>query len=163
MRKKLVALVLAATMMVGTVGCRYNFKTVIPEPPAVVFERNLVAAADAVDVVATGLIVVNEARKSLEATDQISREQSQNILNALKAIAIKNQAAADAIMLAQVGGSSASDNGWRKALLDVVTEARKIDPSVFAVKNPTSQATLKAALATLQAALMAIEASFGGK
>jgi translation elongation factor EF-1alpha len=162
MRNKLVAMVLALMMAVSTVGCRHNSNTVIPEPPAVVFERNLLAAADATVVIASGLETVNEVRLQLVANGDITPEQSANILAALKSVAIKNQAAVHAIALAQVAGDGV-DTNWRKALIDVVAEARKIDPSVFAIKNQNAQATFQLALATLQATLVAVDAAFGGK
>jgi hypothetical protein len=158
MFNKIIASVLASFMIVAGVGCLHKKST--SEPAQVQIERSLLAAADAVNVVATGLNAVDDARKNLQASNQISAESSQEILEYLKVVAAKNDAAVKVIALAESGNQQAD---WKAAVLDVVASAGQVDLNQFGVKNADSQAQLKAAFALLQSAIQGLTAQFGGK
>jgi hypothetical protein len=160
MFKKLSAIVLAVALTFGATSCVKRTPT--SETPVVQFQRTLVAASDATDLVASSLQTVDEARKALAGKGQITPEQSASLLGYLKLIAGKNEAAVQAINLAETAGSG-STIGWTTALVDVSTTIKSIDPALFGIKNSDAQATLRVALSVLDVAAQTIDASFGGK
>lgn len=154
--KKFLAGVVIALFLVTSTGCQKRINT---EPPAVVYQRSVLSAADAVDTVSIGLVAVHSATTRLEAAGELDVETGKAIHTWLSNIAKANDKAVLAISLAQVGGQSSD---WRAAILNVVAEASKLNPEQLNIKNPNSKATFKIAVATLQSALQAISASFGG-
>lgn len=160
MRKKIASVVLAFVMLFGTVGvvgCRH--KVAVNEPPQVVLDRSLLAAADALDLVATGLIAVNETAKNLLGNGQIDKETYDKIHAWLVKIASADKSAAEAVSLAEAG----NDTNWRVAIINVAEVANSVNPADFYIKDPNAQATFKTALATLNAAVKLIFSSYGVK
>jgi hypothetical protein len=158
MRLKFIATILACLIIASSVGCVHKPKAA--EPAQVTVDRAILASADALKLVATGLNAVDDARKSLVSANQISAENSSEILEYLKVVAAKNEAARVALAMAETGNQQVD---YKSALFAVVQAVGTVDPAQFGIKNAASQATLQSALAVLQSAVQVLSASFGGK
>jgi hypothetical protein len=149
--KKIIVLLLTIGLAVVPLSCTRR----VSLNPQVNFANTLLAAADAVDVVATALVAANQVIESLKT-------QEPDYFNATKpklvAIAKANDKAIAVIRSAQSGDTSVD---WRGAVLAVSTTVANQDQANFGFKNPNTQATVKIGLASLQAALIAIQNSFG--
>lgn len=161
--RKLMSLFLAVSLVFGMAGCA-GTKTVTPgaqpivDTPAQKFERTVNGGAGAVDALSLGLAGVDKARKDLFAAGSIDAATNAKILTVLKAAASKNETARVTCALAQQSGDTTVP--WQKTILDVVTEAKNLDPTLFGIKNAGSQAAFTAAFSVLQLTITAAEASF---
>lgn len=160
--RKLTSILLGVVLALGMVGCHPRVKPSVPEAPAVTFQRTLLGAADAVNVVASGVKAVDECRKQLELTKQITPEQSTAVLNYLKNVAIHNQAAVESIKVAELAGDTTATN-WSAQLVEVTKAINQVDPKLFGIKNADAQASLRASLASLSSIAQVMQISFGGR
>lgn len=161
--RKFAAIVMSLVLAFGLVGCHPKVDpNKVPEAPAIVFERTVLGAADATVVVASALTALDQTRKTLEATGQISAQTSESIKQFNKLVAARNEAAVQAIKIAELSGDINATN-WRTLMLQTMYEIQKVDPALYGVKNKDAEASLRLALASLTSIAQIINMSFGGK
>lgn len=155
MRKLTTMVAISALSFAMFTGCAPK-KPVASNPPTVTtpdtpqqkFERSIAGGLAFTQAVSEGLLGADKARKDLNAAGQLDDATSQKILAVLQQIAQKNELAKTACDVANKTGDTTI--AWQNRVLDVVTAVRGIDPAFFGIKNPDSQAKVKAAFNALQ-------------
>jgi hypothetical protein len=159
MIKKLISMLMAVVVAFSITGCAVKKPTKV-EAPQVTFSRSLLAAADAVDLVASGIVAADECRKNLKITGQIDANGNAEFLEYLQKLAKANEDARRAIEIAAAGDVNVD---WKGALLQITHQVVFVDPATFGIKNQDAQLAFKISMATLDSSLQIITASFGGK
>jgi len=149
--------VLLGCSMLGANGCFHNPPNTSPQ---VVFTQSLLSASEVTLLVSDGLVATNNTFDKLQEQGSIEAANYAKSKAWVKRIAQANDKAIAAIRTAQAGDTAVD---WKAALLGVSAAAANEDPAAYGFKNPDTQAAVKVGLASLQLALSAITASYGGK
>jgi hypothetical protein len=153
-RRPILALILTLTMIAATSGCRHNQPGAAPPSHAVVVAATLLDASNTTVTVEDGLIAASHAIDQLQTTDP---EYYAKVSPLIKKISAANVAAAKKIKIVKDTGAG----DWRADMLAIAGSVNISDLTATGIKNPTSQAIVSAALATLIGVLNTINQNFG--
>lgn len=156
-RKRIITLMLLLVALAGLASChRTTTSSITPPPsPAVATVATLLDASNATVTVEDSLTAANHAIDQLQSSDP---EYYAKLNPLIKKISAANTVAAQKIKLVKDTGTG----DWKPALLAVASSVNTADLTAAGVKNPTSQAIVSAALASLIAILNTITTNFGG-
>lgn len=139
------------TLLLFAGACTVNGPTVTANvTTAVTVEQK---AADGCAAIASGLVLGQDSLKTLYSSGLISQQEAQAINAQLQAVAVKNDAAIDAIRAAQQSGTA---TGWQAQLRAVADAAATVDPATVAISNPSARASFTTAMAVFEAAVRII-------
>lgn len=130
-----------------------------PQSPQIVFTQSLLTASEANLLVSDGLVTADKTIEQLHKSGAADDAYYASADKWIKAIAQANDKAIAAVRAAQSGDTSTD---WKSAMLNISKTAMSFDPTVYGFKNPDTQAAVKVAIASLQSAIAAISASYGG-
>lgn len=142
-----------ALLAMALTGCATNSATVAaPVTSPLTVEQK---AIDGCAAVQSGLTLAQDALKTAYSGGLIDLATAQAINSDLQAVAVKNDAAVNAIKAAAASGSA---TGWQASVQAVVAAAGTLSPATLNIKNATAAQTFTSGLSVFQAAVATLTA-----